>query len=64
MKPKKLEEKFQKMNINFEEYKKCIFENIKESSDEEQSKAFVEASKIEDRVTKIKIRIYRKNSIK
>ena len=64
MKPKKLEEKFQKMNSNFEEYKKCIFENIKEFTDEEQSKAFIEFSKIEDRVTKIKIRIHRKKSIK
>ena len=64
MKPKKLEEKFQKMNTNFEEYKKCIFENIKEFTDEEQSKAFIEFSKIEDRVTKIKIRIHRKKSIK
>ena len=42
----------------------CIFENIKEFTDEEQSKAFIEFSKIEDRVTKIKIRIHRKKSIK
>ena len=58
----KVEIKFQKMMEIFEEYKKVIFENFSEGSDEDQSNAFAESAEITDQVTKIKIRIYRRNS--
>ena len=58
----KVEVKFQKMMEIFEEYKKVIFENFSEGSDEDQSNAFAESAEITDQVTKIKIRIYRRNS--
>ena len=60
--PTKIEIKFEKMMEIFEEYKKVIFENFSEGTDEEQSNAFAESAEITDQVTKIKIRIYRRNS--
>ena len=54
-----MDEKFQKMNVILDEYRKVIFENFNDGSDEDQSKAFKESAQIGDKVTKISIKIHR-----
>ena len=57
--PKIVDKKFEKMNVIFEEYRNFIFEDVNEGPEEDQASAFAEGFQIADRVTKIKIKIYR-----
>ena len=59
---RKVDQKFRKVNENFEACKKLVFENFSDKTDEEQSDAFEEMHRIEDKLTKIKIKVYRYKS--
>ena len=54
-----LNDMMEKIDGDFEEYKKIVFDGFSEKTLEEQNRAMLESGKISDRVTKLKIRIHR-----